>query len=330
MHDAGPSLPDGDGVAPDAGATDSANGPSCAPRALGDLAALAAAKGDPCSAWTNRIRGRVGRGSVGSFAVWTKNTSSSLALIVGALHTVGLAAENVSVPAFVSAPDPEGGILRLYIPPADGSFGALLRAPAFAVFRPAVPAAQNTKTWTYLQPRNDFYVDVMDGQRLEDDGLAEPLPDTLQAGPVPVFDPDGLLTTSPSFGAPAPGDVVAYAGHPRTGPLAGKAAIGFGRVLSHAEATSAIAALSASNDGEGLIAYDQDAEMLISGEAFVGMSGGGAFDASGRLVGTIVRASTVAVNGTKYVRAVRTSFIASELATASKGKAALAPYLPKP
>lgn len=319
---------------PPTGTSTGTPGPTCAPRALAKISALAKQPSDPCAAWSNRVRGRIGRAGAGSFAIWTTRTPSSLALVVGALHTLRVPeAPGVASPQYLAAPDPEGGLLRLWVPPADGSFDALLRAPSFQFFRPSLPANENTKTFSTIRPRNDFHVDVMDAQRIEDDGLLEPMPGTLQTGFVPVYDPDATLAVAPTYGTPSPNDVVAYAGHPRTGPLAGEAAIAFGRVLTDAEAESAITALSSAGDEEGTVSYDKEAELVIAGEGFAGMSGGGVFDSSGRLVGTVVRASLVPVNGSKYVRAVRTAFIAKSLASAAKGaqgKTGLTDYLPKP
>jgi hypothetical protein len=126
----------------------------------------------------------------------------------------------------------------------------------------------------------------MDGQRYVSDDLAEPLPNPLTLGPVPVHDPAGLLGATPTYRTPSPGDIVAYAGFPRAGALAGQAVIGFGSILTDAEATAAIGALAAVGDEEGRIAHDHDAEVVIAGEATLGMSGGGVFDEAGRLVAT--------------------------------------------
>jgi hypothetical protein len=291
---------------------------------------IATTANDPCKGWVDSFRGRVGRSGGGSFAVWTKRTPSSLALVIGALHSLGrgaFAPENTAVTQKLAPPNPEAGALRLVIPKADGSFAAPLRAVAFHLFHPAVSANENTATFANLRPRNDFYVDVMDGQRFPTDELAEPLPSALQSGPVPLYDPSSLTTSAPTFGSPAAGDVVAYAGFPRTGPFAQDGAVGFARVLSDAEATAAISALAAAGDEEGMMPYDKEAEMLLAGEGFVGMSGGGVFDRSGRLVGTLVRASSKAP---KYVRAVRTSFIAARIAQAASGVTSVASYLPTP
>lgn len=331
-----PVPPPSDNAGPAGGpATPGASCPAHAPASLRLVASTGSAN-DPCRQWAELARGRVGRGQVGSFAVWTKRTPSALPLVVGALHTLGrgAAAPNGTAAAERLGPVEEEGVLRLRVVPASGAVGPMERAVAFRLFRPAVPASENTHPFAALLPRHDFYVDLTDAQRYPADDVNEPFPDSLQRGtPVPLYDPTGLASASPTFGSPKAGDMVAYAGFPASGPLAADGAIGFGAVLSDADATNAITSLAAAGDEEGAIVYAPDVEMVIAGEGMVGMSGGGVFDGSGRLAGVLVRASSKP--GVKYLRAVRLSFIAATLAQANArlpnpSAAAVAPYLPSP
>lgn len=297
---------------------------------------MAADTNDPCHAWVERFRGRVGRAGAGSFAVWTKRTPSGFALVTGAVHSLGSGAlgEDGEAASQRLAPPEQEGVLRLALPRGDGALDATERAVAFRFFNPAIPGAEYASPFGKLRPRHDFYVDVMDGQRYAADDLLEPLPNPLTPGPVPLHDPAELASATPTFGSPAPGAIVAYAGFPRVGALAGAVAVGFGRVLSDDEARATLATLAKAGDEEGVLPYDAEAEMLLEGEGFVGMSGGGVFDREGRLAGVLVRASTAA-STKRYVRAVRMSFVAGVIASARDelpvaARSAVDPYLPLP
>jgi len=291
---------------------------------------------DPCRRWAERLRGRVGRAAVGSFAVWTRRTASALPLVVGAMHTLGRGGAAPDRTAAVErlAPPEEEGALRLLLAPPSGTQTSMERAVAFRFFHTAIPANENAHPFASLRPRHDFFVDVTDAQRFAEDDANEPLPSSLQHGvPVPLYDPDGLTSSTPTFGTPNAGDVLAYTGFPASGPLANGGAIGFGAMLSDAQAAQAISLVSAAGDEEGSMAYDPEAEMLIAGEGFVGMSGGGVFDGSGRLAGVLVRASSSP--GVKFVRAVRLSFIAASMGQArarlsAARSEAVGPFLPIP
>lgn len=323
------------------GATAAADGSAamgCNARAPASLRLIASTgpADDPCRLWAERVRGRVGRAAVGSFAVWTRRTTSALPLVVGAMHTLGrgAAAPDRTAAAERLAPPEEEGVLRLRLVAPSGTQAPMDRAVAFRFFHTSIPANENAHPYARLRPRHDFFVDVTDAQRFAADESNEPLPSSLRHGvPVPLYDPDGLTSTTPTFGTPKAGDVLAYAGFPASGPLAEEGAIGFGTVLSDAQAAQAITALSAAGDEEGSVAHDPEAEMVIAGEGFVGMSGGGVFDSTGRLAGVLVRASTSP--GAKYVRAVRLSFISASMGQArarlsAAMSAAVAPFVPNP
>lgn len=308
--------------------------PGCAAGPLASLSAVRLRTNDPCQAWLERVRGRIVRAGGASGAVWTRHTPSGLALVTGAVHVLGrgaLGPEGANI-AERLAPPAEDGVLRIRLLSQDGK--TTVRAPGFLLYTPAIPGAEYGNQFVALRPRHDFTVEVMDGQRFPADDLNEPLPDALTMGPVPVFDPQNDTTASPTFGSPAPDDVVLYAGFPKTGPFAEDGAVGFGRVLPDGDASAAIAGLAAAGDDEGVLPYDAEAEMMIEGEAVPGMSGGGVFDRDGKLAGIMVRASTSKA-AKKYVRVVRLAFVTSVIAAAraklgATVKSAVAPYLPKP
>lgn len=124
-----------------------------------------------------------------------------------------------------------------------------------------------------------------------------------------------VTTTAPTWADAVGGDLLLLLGYPNeTGALSASV----GRILNHAEATRAVAILAALGDPEGSIPYDAEAEMIVEGEALVGMSGGPAVDEEGRLVGILVRATEVH-DGVQYLRVVRMSYVVSRLAAGLEG-----------
>jgi hypothetical protein len=94
------------------------------------------------------------------------------------------------------------------------------------------------------------------------------------------------------------------------------------RVADEAETRLAAHELSASTDGDAEPPYEGAAEVLLRSELgglLPGMSGGGVFDAAGRLVGVAVRADEPAKGARRYARAVRLTHVASELRRAGEG-----------
>ncbi len=273
------------------------------------------AKADhPCTPWLEAVRGRVARSEHASAVVWRHETEAGAGVLVSALHALN---DDWSWPPGAAAPetllDPadQPALPRIRLVASDGAGLAEQRIAMHLIYIPAVPAAENSATQENLLPGNDFFFAAIDGEPAPSGDAPDP-DDTLTGVPPALYDPAGLSAMEPADCAAFAGDLVLLVGYPAAAPFYGTASASVGRVLSDTEADTAIAALAAAGDVEGEIPYEAAAEMIITGYARGGMSGGGVFDVDGCLVGVIVRASDER-DGRQYVRAVRMTFAASEL-----------------
>ena len=267
----------------------------------------------PCRSWLEAVRGRVGAFSlIGSFTVMSRRTTSKLAVVVSAAHTQGNEFDSVGTTVAASLVVPATtGVLKLKVPPADGALGLPDLSPLYTMFHDAIPAAENNAGLTAIRPRHDFFVGVVDGQRIQYEDGPFPEPADRMGGEVPLYDPTGATTSDARFAAAAAGEQAILVGYPKVGPESG--AFSVGRILSDGEATAALAALAAAGDEEGSLAYDPEVEFLVDAVALPGMSGGGVFDRDGRFLGAMVRASSGAHVPT-IVRVVRMTFIEGRMA----------------
>lgn len=294
---------------------------------------MLAATDHACHDWVATTHGRVARSSSASAVVWSTRSDAGPALLVSAVHTLGvgyLDPASGDVPEALVDPAGQLGVPRIFLVEPDGAAISAEASPLFHLYHPAIPDDENTNGFRELLPVHDFYFGVIDDQQIEVSGivgLAEPVH---AAGPA-LHDPLERADSAPTFSAVEPGDHVLLAGFPAAAPYAGRQSASVGRVLSDAEATAAIAMLADAGDMEGDIAYQPEVEMIIAGAAAGGMSGGGVFDAQSRVVGIIVRASDP-LDGVQYVRAVRMTYAVEQLTEAFGGltadtQAAIAPYL---
>ncbi len=277
---------------------------------------LAEPDGD-CFAWVDAVHGRVVRQSVGSASIWSRRAEAGPGVLTGAVHTLGVGwfgPEGTDIPERMSNPADTTGVPRLFLFLPDGSGPDELASPLFDMYNPAIPADANHDAFRDLPPRNDFFVAVVDSQKL-DVGLLAPTPEPLVNETLPLYDPDGVTTAEPTHADPVVGELVLLMGFASTGDLAGELAASVGRVLSDGEAAGVIEMLAGAQDEEGDIPYEPEVEMIIEAQAGTGMSGGAAFNRDGQQVGILVRASEVH-GGTQYVRAIRMAYVVARLATA--------------
>ena len=270
-----------------------------------------------CFAWVDAARGRVVRQTVGSASIWSRRSEAGPGLLTGAVHTLGVGwfgPQGTDIRERMSNPADTTGVARLFLFRPDGSGPDELASPLFDMYSPAIPAETNHDAFRYLRPRNDFFVAVVDSQKL-DVGLLAPTPRPLVNESLPLYDPDGVTTTEPTHADPVEGDLVLLMGFAGAGDLAGELAASVGRVLSDGKAAGVIETLAAAQDEEGDIPYEAEVEMIIEGQAVTGMSGGAALNRAGQQVGILVRASD-AHDGTQYVRAVRMAYVVARLAAA--------------
>ena len=268
----------------------------------------------PCRVWVDAAYGRVVNATTGSATVWSRRTEHGTALVVGAVHTLGLGwlgAADTAVSESLQNPAETMGIPRLFLIRSDGSGLENLASPWFGLYNPAIAAERNNNLLHDLLPREDFYVAVADSQKLDVSGLPPPVAPLTRAE-VPLYDPTGATTSATTWAHAVAGELVLLVGYPNS---SGELTASIGRVLSDDESGQTITQLAALGDVEGDIAYDADVEMMIQGRAVAGMSGGAAFDRGGRLVGILVRA-TDEHEGVQHVRAVRMSWVVERLEAA--------------
>jgi hypothetical protein len=265
----------------------------------------------PCYGWVDATHGRVLRNGFASGVIWSRNNDHEVGLLMSAVHVLGgdwWGPSGVDLPREYFNPTTRDGVMRLTLISPDGAAENTDTSLLFDIYHPAISAAENVPGFADILPRNDVFVGLVDAQLFDGFIGSNPLP--LQHDPLPLYDPLNLTTTSPTIASVSASGEVLVVGFPADGPLAGDMAYAVGSVLSDAEAEDAITALAANGDEEGNIAYDPEAEFLLRGHAYPGMSGGGAFDADGRLVGVLVRGSDTEVSGSQIVRISRADFAA--------------------
>jgi len=286
----------------------------------------------PYQEWFYNLQGLVPKNGYSSASVWSLRTEAGTALIVSAMHTLGegyLGPGGSLIEERLGDPDEKPGATRIHLVKEDGSVDSLASV-LFILYNPEVPPEQSGNNLRDIFPRHDFFVGVIDSQKV----VMEPLPGTpapLNDEPPVIFDPLDLTTVAPTAADVNPGDSVIMMGYPREGDYAGMLTASIGRVLSDSEAEAAIEELAALGDEEGGIAYVPEVEMIVEGHSVVGMSGGGVFDRAGSLVGIMERAS-YEYDGKQYVRVVRMTYVVSSInsaydALSDSERAIVSPYL---
>jgi hypothetical protein len=286
----------------------------------------------PHHEWVYNLQGRVAKNSHMSASIWSLRSEAGTALIVSAIHTLGegyLGPGGSLIEERLTDPAEQLGATRIYLVKEDRSVDSLASV-LFILYNPEVPAEQSGNYLRDITPTYDFFVGVFDSQKV----VMEPLPNTPEPlkheSPI-IFDPMNLTTTVPTYADVTHGESVILIGSPQAKEFKGELAASVGRVLSDVKAENTIKELSAHGDEEGGIAYEPKSEMIIEGQAVIGMSGGGVYNREGQQVGILVRASKK-YNGKQYIRAVRMKFVVDSLMSAyerlsDSEKAIISPYL---
>jgi hypothetical protein len=258
----------------------------------------------------NSTRGRVGTNGSGSKVVWSKKNNFNLGLFVSANHVYGITSWPSLNEEFIDIASVNNGIyLGSQIPPTNGNTSLTNELIAnFGLYHPEIPASATNTT---ILPKNDFYIGIIDNQRIIDNGFGQ-YPNFVQtAFPLQIFDPNQRLLSNQTWAVPNAGDTVIAIGYPQDKTTYPNGAIATGKVYSNAEAENIIQLLKLSADSEGDIPYNPQVEFLANIDAVAGMSGGGVFNADGKLIGVMVRATTL--HGEPVLRAIRMSYVVQKL-----------------
>ncbi|OWK69215.1 hypothetical protein CBW18_18160 [Pedobacter sp. AJM] len=259
----------------------------------------------------NRVRGSVGRRGSGSKTIWSRKNDYGLGLYISANHVYNITGWNSRNAHFFNLSSENPGIFETsQIPPVNGSIAlgnTLIADFPFIHFNISTGATNTT-----LLPAEDFYIGIIDNQRIEQSPLAN-YPELVKTSvPLQMYDPDNRTKATPTWNIAVAGEKVIAVGYPQDNANYPNGAVAYGKILSDTEATQTIQKLKIAGDTEGDIPYNSSAEFLIEAQAIAGMSGGGVFNADGQLLGIMVRASDKE-NAPKIIRAVKIAHIKSTM-----------------
>lgn len=292
---------------------------------------------EPCRPWVNITFGhavRVASSGGGSGSVWSRRTEHGTGLLLTASHVYSPCTANEEAPrdsdgnCFEGMTAPRNGVNLARLTEARGVYASRW-SPMFALYNSFIPA--ELIGTPQILPRNEVSLYVVDATTYEPWDSAVTPPTTADAL-VPLYDPEGVTLTAPTWADPEAGARVLAFGYPADNGQRDLVA-GVGRVLYEREVAAAQQYLRERGDEEGSVAYEPEVEFFYRGTGVRGMSGGGVFDEAGRQIGMMVRASQLD-GGVNYVRAVRMSHVVSSLQAAfqrlpAEERARVRPYLEK-
>jgi hypothetical protein len=258
----------------------------------------------------NSTRGRVGTNGSGSKVVWSKKNNFNLGLFVSANHVYGITSWPSLNEEFIDIRSVNNGIyLGSQMPQTNGNPNLTNELIAnFGLYHPQIPASATNNT---ILPENDFYLGIVDNQRIIDNGFGQ-YPNFVQTSiPLQIFDPNNKALSNQTWAVPNTADIVIAIGYPQDKTNYPNGATASGKVYSDEEAENIIQLLQQSDDVEGDIPYNPQVEFLANIDAVAGMSGGGVFNADGQLVGIMVRATIL--NEEPVLRVVRMSYVVHKL-----------------
>lgn len=258
----------------------------------------------------NKVRGSVGTNGSGSKVIWSKNNDYNLGLFVSANHVYGINSWPSLNEEFIDITTINNGIfLGSKIPQTNGSVNLSNELNAnFGLYHPQIPS---TATNTTILPKDDFYLGIIDNQRILDNGLGN-YPNLVQTStPLQMFDPNSRTKATQTWSAVDANEIVIALGYPQDKATYPNGAISTGIVYSDVEAENIIQTLKLNSNVEGDIPYNSEVEFLANIEAIAGMSGGGIFNAEGQLLGIMVRATEL--DGNPVLRAVRITYIKQKI-----------------
>lgn len=258
----------------------------------------------------NKTRGSVGTNGPGSKVIWSRKNDYSIGIFVSANHVYGISTWPSLNEEFIDISSINNGIfLGSKMPPLNGNTALSNELNAsFAFYHPHIPS---NATNTSIIPENDFYLGIMDNQRIIDNGFGV-YPNIVQtASPLQIFDPANRTLANQTWSEVNSDDLLIAIGYPQDKTLFPNGAVSTGKVYSDQEAENIIQLLQQDNNEEGSIPYNPQVEFLANIQALPGMSGGGVFNDNGQLVGVMVRATTL--NEEPILRVVRMSYIVQKI-----------------
>ncbi|QHV96660.1 trypsin-like peptidase domain-containing protein [Spirosoma endbachense] len=259
----------------------------------------------------NKVRGSVGRRGPASKTIWSRKNDYGLGLYISANHVYNLSGwSSRSAQLFDLSAENLGIFETSQIPPTSGNIalGDTLIADFPLMHFDISPGTTNTA----ILPAEDFYLGIIDNQRIKQGPLAQH-PGLVQTTvPLRMYDPANRTKVVQTWAAPNAGEKAIAVGYPQDKANYPNGAVAYGKILSDIEATAIIPQLKAAGDVEGDIAYDSNVEFFLEAQALVGMSGGGVFNSAGHLLGIMVRASDQA-NAPPIIRVVKVSHIHSKM-----------------
>jgi len=268
----------------------------------------------PCYDWLDSVYGRSAKGGLGgSAAVWSVDTEKKVALVTSACHVIKGFNEdspgNANPDIFYNPAEALGfsfiGLTDSAEFKASEAFSA-----SFIFYHPEIPAEVVAAAYSNIFPVDDFFILLIDSQLLDTNNGSIPIAEPIKSEKPLFYDPLNMAGTQPTYASISAGEMLLLVGYPTS--EAGKLFASVAYVLDDDEAEDAIAELKAANDEEGFIPYNKDAEAVTWGHAGTGMSGGGAFNRQGQLVGIMVRMSLADVK-TPIVRIVRMDHVVSKM-----------------
>lgn len=258
----------------------------------------------------NKIRGSVGTNGSGSKVIWSTKNDYNLGLYISANHVYGISTWGSLDEEFIDLNVINNGIfLGSRLPPTNGDVSLSNELVAnFGLYHPQIPINSSNTT---ILPKDDFYLGIIDNQRIIDNGLAN-YPSPVQTStPLKFYDPDLRGNSAQTWANPVDHEIIYALGFPQDRLKYPNGAVSVGRVYSNLEAEKIIESLKLKNDPEGLIPYDHEIEFIANTAAIAGMSGGGVFNANGQLLGIMVRATTL--EGDPVLRVVRLKYIKTKM-----------------
>jgi hypothetical protein len=258
----------------------------------------------------NKVRGSVGTNGAGSKVVWSKKNDHNLGLFVSANHVYGIKTWPSLSEEFIDIAVINNGIfVGSKLPPANGNVRLANEHIAnFGLYHPPIPS---NATNTTILPKDDFYLGIVDNQRVVDNGLGN-YPGLVQTStPLQMYDPNNRTQATQTWSIVMANEIVIAVGYPQDKVKYPNGAISTGRIYSDTEAENIIQSLYINGDTEGSIPYDPQVEFIANVSAIAGMSGGGVFNTDGQLLGIMVRATEL--KGEPVLRVVRITFIKQKI-----------------